>query len=126
MKAILAKQTCDIIRARPEESARDILQTLLQISSVGDGVNAVWDRIKEAFIGNFIECWGLKPENDFRNSSCFLGLSEAKVELECGEDIINLISNHFLTIRHNEDLFSGPIWPTILPHIGICMVIYGA
>ena len=60
MKAILAKQTCDIIRARPEESARDILQTLLQISSVGDGVNAVWDRIKEAFIGNFIESWGLK------------------------------------------------------------------
>ena len=54
VKAILAKQTCDIIRARPEESARDILQTLLQISSVGDGVNAVWDRIKEAFIGNFI------------------------------------------------------------------------
>ena len=56
----------------------------------------------------------------------FLGLSEAKVELECGEDIINLISNHFLTIRHNEDLFAEPIWPTILPHIGICMVIYGA
>ena len=52
MKAILAKQTCDIIRARPDESARDILQTLLQISSVGDGVNAVWDRIKEAFMGN--------------------------------------------------------------------------
>ena len=51
VKAILAKQTCDIIRARPEESARDILQTLLQISSVGDGVNAVWDRIKEAFVG---------------------------------------------------------------------------
>ena len=54
VKAILAKQTCDIIRARPEESARDILQTLLQISSVGDGVNAVWDRIKEAFVGKIL------------------------------------------------------------------------
>lgn len=51
VKAIIAKQTCDIIKARPDQSARDIVQTLLQITSQGDGALLVWERIQEAFQG---------------------------------------------------------------------------
>ena len=81
IKAIIAKYASDIILARPDESTRDIIQTMLQITTVGDGAVTAWEKL----------------------TSTFVELSER--ELECGEDVVKLISNHFATIRHEDDIY---------------------
>ena len=81
IKAIIAKHASDIILARPDESTRDIIQTMLQITTVGDGAVTAWEKL----------------------TSTFVELSER--ELECGEDVVKLISNHFATIRHEDDIY---------------------
>ena len=54
---------------------------MLQITTVGDGALTAWEKL----------------------TSTFVELSER--ELECGEDVVKLISNHFATIRHEDDIY---------------------
>ena len=54
---------------------------MLQITTVGDGAVTAWEKL----------------------TSTFVELSER--ELECGEDVVKLISNHFATIRHEDDIY---------------------
>ena len=89
VRAIIAKQASDIVLARPEETARDIIQTVLAITSSGDGALSVWERLVES------------------------AQQLAGRELECGADIVTLISNHFATLRHEQDLYGGSVWPPV-------------
>ena len=66
---------------------------MLQITSVGDGAKIAWEKLTSTFV------------------------ELADRELECGEDIVKLVSNHFATIRHEDDIYSGPLWPPILENI---------
>jgi len=90
----LTRHACDVMVARPAQTAESILQTMLQITSQGDGFTSCWKNIE----------------------ATFTSLKDIPEAEDCVSGLLNLICGHFGTIREQEDLYQSSVWvPLLVP-----------
>ena len=97
----LVRHSCEVMSARPGQTAEPILQTVLQITSQGDGFSSCWKNIE----------------------ATFSALGESGEAAESVGPLLNLISGHFGTMRAEQDLYQSPVW---VPLLGSMASIIGA